>query len=198
MSLSLVRCKTGGLAPLSPEDDEVLRRYAIGEVIEFPKLPSKVRNPMFHRKYMALLKLGFDYWQPTGGAVCPNERHLLDNFVKFLVKHVGEEDVLLEFESAFLNQLTHKRTSYAVEKSFLSYRRWVVVEAGFFSIVTLPNGAIRKEPKSISFANMQEHEFQELYRASFNVVWNQIVRPGGYLRNEAEMENAINQMLGYV
>lgn len=37
MSLSLVRSKTGGLAPLSPEDDEILKRYRVGDVIEFPK-----------------------------------------------------------------------------------------------------------------------------------------------------------------
>ncbi|EKO3632383.1 DUF1367 family protein [Vibrio metschnikovii] len=198
MSLSLVRSKSGGLAPLSPEDEEVIKRYGVGEVIAFDKLPSKVRNPQFHRKYMALLKLGFDYWQPKGGSVCPNERNLLGNFVRFLASHVGEKEVLVEFESAFVNQLSTKRTAYEVEKSFLAYRRWVVAEAGFYSVIMLPNGAIRKEPKSISFAKMEEHEFNELYRASFNVIWNQIVRPGGYLGSEAEMENLVNQMLGYV
>ncbi|EJY0882929.1 DUF1367 family protein [Vibrio cholerae] len=198
MSLSLVRSKTGGLAPLSPEDEEVLRRYAIGEVIEFPKLPSKVRNPQFHKKYMALLKLGFDYWEPKGGTVCPNEDRLLKNFVAYLSKELGHGDVLSEYESEFMYQMQAKRSAYAVEKSFLAYRRWVAVEAGFYTVIILPNGAIRKEPKSISFAKMDDHEFQELYRASFNVIWQQIVRPGGYLGSEQEMEKIVNQMMGYV
>ncbi|EKO3565450.1 DUF1367 family protein [Vibrio metschnikovii] len=198
MSLSLVRSKTGGLAPLSPEDDEILKRYRVGDVIEFPKLPNKVRNPQFHRKYMALLKLGFDYWEPIGGTLCPSENKLLDNYTGFLSELLGYEDVLEECQKAFTTKLREKRSSYATEKSFLAYRRWVVVEAGFYSVIMLPNGAIRKEPKSISFANMDDHEFNELYRASFNVIWNQIVRPGGYLGSEAEMENVVNQMLGYV
>ena len=198
MSLSLVRSKSGGLAPLSPEDEEVIKRYGVGEVIAFDKLPSKVRNPQFHRKYMALLKLGFDYWEPLGGTLCPSESSLLANFTGFLSELLGYADVLEECRDAFTTKLREKRSSYSVEKSFLAYRRWVVAEAGFYSVITLPNGAIRKEPKSIRFAKMDEHEFDELYRASFNVIWNQIVRPGGYLGSEAEMENVVNQMLGYV
>lgn len=29
----------------------------------------QARNPAFHRKFFALLNLGFDYWQPTGGTI---------------------------------------------------------------------------------------------------------------------------------
>ena len=48
-----------------PADDAALefrRRFKVGEVAHGDF--AKMRNPAFHKKYMALLNLGFDNWEP--------------------------------------------------------------------------------------------------------------------------------------
>jgi hypothetical protein len=49
----------------------------------------RVRNPAFHRRFFALLNLGFEYWEPTGGAISSNERKLITGYAKFLLLMAG-------------------------------------------------------------------------------------------------------------
>lgn len=49
----------------------------------------QVRNPAFHRRFFALLNLGFEYWEPTGGAISANERKLVNGYAKFLAAYGG-------------------------------------------------------------------------------------------------------------
>ena len=44
---------------------------------------TKARNPAFHHSFFALLNLGFEYWDPTGGAISSNERKLVTGYVKY-------------------------------------------------------------------------------------------------------------------
>ncbi|WP_245905460.1 DUF1367 family protein [Photobacterium lipolyticum] len=97
--------------------------------------------------------------------------------------------------SGYLDNVSAQRANLEVEKSFEAYRKWVVAEAGFYTIVELPNGTTRKEAKSIRFAKMDQAEFDELYKASFNVIWNHILF--GYFENQAEAEQAVNRLMGY-
>ncbi|HIF9171912.1 TPA: DUF1367 family protein [Photobacterium damselae] len=80
--VSLVKTQSGGLFPLTESDKAVLDQKRIGTVLECSV--KMLRNPRFHRKFFALLNLGFDYWQPLGGAISPSERHMVDNFANFL------------------------------------------------------------------------------------------------------------------
>lgn len=48
----------GALRPADAESEEYLRSLAAGEVVRVKVW--KPRNPQFHRKFFALLKLGFD------------------------------------------------------------------------------------------------------------------------------------------
>lgn len=61
--LSLMRGPGMTLLPESEDDQDYVRTLKTGEVIhaEFRKR----RNPKFHRKFFALLKLGFDYFEPA-------------------------------------------------------------------------------------------------------------------------------------
>ncbi|MDF2185883.1 DUF1367 family protein [Grimontia hollisae] len=193
MQLALIKTQGGALAPLTDADKELLDKKRIGTVLE---AHFKVtRNPRFHRKYFALLNLGFDYWNPKGGAVSPQERNLLNRFAEELSKWGGEQQTLTDLAESFLDAVTRKRASLTVEKSFEAYRKWVAMEAGFFRIVVFPNGAVKKEAKSISFAQMDDNEFSELYRASFNVIWNHILH--NYFESEADAERAVNNLLGF-
>ncbi|MBD1583476.1 DUF1367 family protein [Pseudoalteromonas sp. S16_S37] len=50
-----------GLMPLTTMDGDYIQKLKLGEVVngEF----KRVRNPDFHRKYMALLNLGFEHFE---------------------------------------------------------------------------------------------------------------------------------------
>ncbi|MEI8609968.1 DUF1367 family protein [Enterovibrio sp. Hal110] len=148
MQLALIKTQGGALVPLTEADKALLDKKRIGTVLE---AHFKVtRNPKFHRKYFALLNLGFDYWSPKGGAVSPQERNLLTRFAIEISKWGGEKQTLLELANGFLDVVANKRASLDVEKSFEAYRKWVVMEAGFFRIVVFPNGAV-KERSQIYF-----------------------------------------------
>ncbi len=60
--LSLIRGPEMTLIPASEDDQAFVRKLKTGEVIyaEFRKR----RNPKFHRKFFALLKLGYDHFKP--------------------------------------------------------------------------------------------------------------------------------------
>lgn len=192
--IALVKTQGGTLVPLTDDDKSFIDKKRIGAVIECDF--KTVRNPMFHRKFFALLNLGFDYWNPTGGTVSPAENRLLMRFVRMLAQYGGELQTLQDMASGYLDHLAEHRAQLETEKSFEAYRKWVVSEAGFYDQVLLPNGSIRREAKSIKFAKMSDDEFSELYKASFGVIWNNILN--SYFDNEQEAELAVNRLLGYV
>ncbi|WP_136023604.1 DUF1367 family protein, partial [Salmonella enterica] len=70
--LQLIKQSSGILIPATPETSDILQsKIKLGAVLvaEF----RQVRNPVFHRRFFALLNLGFEYWEPTGGAISANE-----------------------------------------------------------------------------------------------------------------------------
>ncbi|MGF1727048.1 DUF1367 family protein [Photobacterium nomapromontoriensis] len=192
--IALVKAQGGALVPLTDDDKAFIDKKRIGSVLECDF--KTVRNPIFHRKYFALLNLGFDYWNPTGGTVSPAERGLLMRFVKMLAQYGGELQTLQDVASGYLDHLSANRANIETEKSFEAYRKWVVAEAGFYDVVILPDGITRREAKSIRFAKMDDNEFNELYKASFNVLWNNILN--GYFESEQEAELAVHRLMGYL
>ena len=68
---------------------------------------------------------------------------------------------------------------------------------GFLRRVYPPqsNGTRRREAKSISFANMKEAEFFQVYKAVFNVLWNTILFKK--FRNYQEADNVAMQLLEF-
>jgi hypothetical protein len=66
LELQLIKHHSGILIPATPETSDILQsKTRLGDVLvaEF----RRVRNPAFHRRFFALLNLGFEYWEPTGG-----------------------------------------------------------------------------------------------------------------------------------
>ncbi|MEE7652697.1 DUF1367 family protein, partial [Raoultella planticola] len=86
--LHLIKQSQGILIPATQETSDFLQtKCRLGAVLEADyKL---VRNPAFHRRYFALLNLGFDYWEPTGGAISSNERRLVHGYAKYLAAYGG-------------------------------------------------------------------------------------------------------------
>ncbi|MEX0498269.1 DUF1367 family protein [Raoultella terrigena] len=193
--LHLIKQSQGILIPATQETSEFLQsKCRLGAVLEADyKL---VRNPAFHRRYFALLNLGFDYWEPTGGAISSNERKLVYGYASFLAAYGGNESALLDAAEQYLDRVAEKRAgSISICKSFDAYRTWVIVEAGHYDAIQLPDGTLKKHPRSISFSSMDDTEFHELYKASLDVLWRWILSRS--FNSQMEVENAANQLLSF-
>jgi len=55
------------------------------------------------------------------------------------------------------------------EMNFEGFRSYVIMRAGYYTETVTPTGTMYL-PDSISFANMDETEFEKLYSASINVI----------------------------
>lgn len=155
--LALIKTANGQLAPLAANDAELIQqKLKTGDVVRADF--KKARNGKFHRKYMALLTLAYDYFNPQP------------------VQYRGQ-------------QITPA-------KNFDEFRRWVAVQAGFYDVVGYPDGSVRVRAKSISFANMDDTEFHDLYSATIDVLLQNVLY--GKFNNAADVDNAVNQLLGYV
>lgn len=193
--LQLIKQSSGILIPATPETSDILQsKIELGAVLvaEF----RQVRNPAFHRRFFALLNLGFEYWEPTGGAISSNERKLVTGYAKFLAAFGGNEGALLDAADQYLDRIADRRAgSISVCKSFDAYRSWVIVEAGHYDAIQLPDGTLRKHPRSIAFANMEETEFQQLYKAALDVLWRWVLSRA--FKTQREAENAAAQLMSF-
>ena len=193
--LQLIKDSSNILIPATPETSDFLQsKCKLGAVLvaDF----KQVRNPAFHRRFFALLNLGFEYWEPTGGAISSNERRLVTGYARYLASFGGSETALLDAAEQYLDRIADKRTgSISACKSFDAYRAWVTLESGHYDAIQLPDGTLRKHPRSIAFANMDETEFQQLYKAALDVLWRWILSRS--FRDQREAENAAAQLLSF-
>jgi len=184
------------LTPATPEASEFVQRIKLGEWIHADF--RRVRNYLFHKRFFKLLQLGFDYWTPTGGAILPEERKLVNGFVDYLCQQVGQQHnvALADAAELYLADAAHTRTGDLVLlKSFDAYREWVTIQAGYYTEHVYPDGSRNRRAKSISFANMDEIEFQQLYKSALNVLWNYILFRS--FTSQSEVENVAAQLLEF-
>lgn len=182
--------------PATPESCDFLHQIKIGEWIHADF--KRVRNYAFHKRFFKLLQLGFDYWTPVGGAITPRERELLSGFVDYLCESVGREHTpaLSEAAEQYLNTVATRRTrDTALLKSFEAFREWVIIQAGFYTEHFYPDGSHGRRAKSIAFANMDETEFQQVYKSVLNVLWNWILFRK--FSSPEQVENVAAQLLEF-
>ncbi len=136
---SFIKISNDTLRPATPAAREYLHsKVKWGDVLyaDF----KKARNPRFHRKYFALLNLGYEYWEPTGGTISPEEKALVRGYVQFLAHFAGSEDVLQSAADEYLAGISKNRVqNITATKSFDAFRRWATVESGHYDIYEMPN-----------------------------------------------------------
>lgn len=194
--IQFVKSGPTSLTPATPEDSEFLQRIKFGEWIhaEF----KRVRNYKFHKKLFALLQLGFDYWTPVGGLILPEERQLVNGFVNYLCERIGQNhnSPLSDAAEQYLADTGHTRShDIALLKSFEAFREWVTIQAGYYTEHVYPDGSSNRRAKSISFANMDEIEFSQLYKSVLNVLWNYILFRK--FNSPAEVEKIAAQLMEF-
>lgn len=141
-----------GLVPFDPDTQERYNKRKIGAVIEVDE--KGVRNPLFHRKYFALINFAYEYWEP---------------------------------------KTTHEKYG-EIEKNFDRYRNDLTILAGYWKRVTRLNGDVRVEPQSISFAKMEQEEFEKLYSKTIDVILKYIFIG----MEEDELNDLVNKTLEFI
>ncbi|QOV70420.1 DUF1367 family protein [Citrobacter sp. BDA59-3] len=193
---SFIKSTSGVLIPATPDTQAFINSKVKAGAVLYADF-RQARNPAFHRKFFALLKLGFDYWQPGGGAIFSADKTLIRGYVQLVAHHAGYEKTLLQLAERYLcEQAGIRARNSSLVKSFDAFRAWVTIEAGFYTTHQMPDGSARKEPESISFAKMNEVEFSRLYKAVLDVLWNFILFRAFPTPQAAE--NAAAQLLDYV
>ena len=130
-------------------------RMEAGELVDVSM--TFMRNPLFHRKYFALLNLGFESWEPCR---------------------------------------THKTyKGEPVRKSFDRFREDVQILAGHYEQTFHLDGAMTLSAKSISFASMDDAEFERIYSAVADVLLEKVLTK---YANRADLDRVVEQLLRFV
>ena len=195
MELVAVKAVDNSLRPVTAIDTDSLKGFKVGQPVKIQVTRQKDRSLPHHRLFFGgLLSLAFDYWQPAGGVISPKERDVVLWVAKRLDKFAGNKGIIVKAAEEALNLLAKKRAEKlpVIDKDINSFRRWLTIEAGYFNYRLTPAGVV-KEPKSISFASMDQDEFNAFYKACFNVCWNMILC--NRFSSEDEAQQAIDQLL---
>jgi len=147
-----LRKTSHGFMPDDPDTDEWYHKIKINEVVHGSL--RRHRITWKHRKYFALLKLGFDNWTP------------------------GEID-----------------SKYGIpQKNFERFRKDAAILCGFYEVVIRIDGSTRIEAKSISFKNMDQAEFDNLYSKTIDLFLAKIY---GKDMTKDELDQAVEKYISF-
>lgn len=152
MQIDLVKTPNGYIVGCTPDDEAAIKKWAIGEVKRGQF--TNPRNYEFHKKFFAMLNIGFDAWEPP--------------------------------------ELEYK--GLPAQKSFDRFRKDVTIAAGFYDVNVNLKGEVRAEAKSISFAKMEQHEFEEVYSKVADVLLQKVLLT--YTR--ADLDRVVMDIMRFV
>lgn len=89
----------------------------------------------------------------------------------------------LGFHKKFFAMLNVGHENTKLEMPFDTYRKYMTVKAGFFTAYQTPKG-LYYDPDSISFASMEQDEFEEVYSR----VLDRIIEDIGVTKEEVEKQ----------
>jgi hypothetical protein len=88
---------------------------------------------------------------------------------------------------------TQEYKGYVIEKNFDAFRDDVIIMAGYYHATMRPDGVMRLRPKSISFAKMDQDEFEALYNAVANVILQRVLT--NYSRDD--LNRVVERIVGF-
>lgn len=87
--------------------------------------------------------------------------------------------------------LEHK--GVPVMKNRERFRKDIIIQCGFYYLSTGIDGRVRCDAKSISFANMEQDDFEKLYSTAIDVILGKVL--SGYTK--ADLDALVNKILGF-
>ena len=91
-----------------------------------------------------------------------------------------------------------QRKSYKgvpVQKNFERFRKDIIIQAGFYEQTFNLDGAMKLEAKSISFAAMDDEEFEGVYSAVATVILQKVLVT---YKGRAQLDEVMNQLIGFL
>lgn len=192
---TLIKRQDGLFQAATTYDAEMLGSLKTGQAATFEIKRKSTRSLQHHRLFFGgLLPLAYQYWQTPSGMITASEQQAIVGFAKQLEQLHNAGGLFVDFAHEYLAKLAKSRGEKygAIVRDIEMFRRWLTVEAGYFDIYETPSG-IRKEPKSISFANMGQDEFNAFYKNCFDVVWNMFLKHTFETTEQAQ--EAMNELL---
>lgn len=196
-ALELMLIKTGGMLwPYLQIDKDKLRLISNGQPFKV-KLIRQSRRSVEHNElyWGGLLTFALDYWEQSFNYVSTTEVLLLEAWTKRIYRLANDIDGTLDkplidfIEYANASRRTRAETEETAQQ-LEAIHRWVKEEAGYFILEFTPTG-IRKHLKSINFNAMSQEEFNQFYKAAFNVIWRFVLSRH---MTEEEAKHAINSL----
>jgi hypothetical protein len=80
-----------------------------------------------------------------------------------------------------------------IRASLDRFRKDIQIMCGYYEIVVNIRGELRKEAKSISFANMEQDEFEKLYSTAIDVILGKVL--SGYTKDD--LDEQVNRILRF-
>lgn len=114
------------------------------------------RNYKFHKRFFAMLDVGYDAWEP------PRKRR------------------------------TYKKRE--ITKNREQFREEIIILAGFYEQTFNLKGEMRLRAKSISFAKMEQPEFEQLYSAVVDVLLREVLHT---YKDRDELDEVVERVLGF-
>ncbi|EGQ8533124.1 DUF1367 family protein [Vibrio parahaemolyticus] len=194
---------TGGYIQYADSDMREKAATMSGRVVAIkPKSKAKSRILEHHRKFFALINLGFEYWSPDVSLISESEFYIAHETAKQFCHLAGREDMYethgIEIAEMVLSKIKKQRESHCDPEAYKckdNYRYQVMIDAGFFDLEILPNGGTVKRPWSIAFDNMDQEQFEKIYKGCFDVIWNKSLFQ--VFNDEQEMQNAVYRFMEF-
>ncbi|TNZ90910.1 hypothetical protein CGK40_20020 [Vibrio parahaemolyticus] len=194
---------TGGYIQYADSDMREKAATMSGRVVAIkPKSKAKSRILEHHRKFFALINLGFEYWSPDVSLISEPEFYIAHETAKQFCQLAGREDMYethgIEIAEMVLSKIKKQRESHCDPEAYKckdNYRYQVMIDAGFFDLEILPNGGTVKRPWSIAFDNADQEQFEKIYKGCFDVIWNKSLFQ--VFNDEQEMQNAVFRFMEY-
>jgi len=79
--IQLIKTAQNTLTPATPEASDFVQRVKIGVWLNCDV--KQARNYLFHKRFVALLNMGFEYWTPAGGSVTSAEKQYLHSYIRY-------------------------------------------------------------------------------------------------------------------
>lgn len=100
----------------------------------------------------------------------------------------------LAYEAWEPDRVRQQYKGLPVQKNFERFRSDVTIAAGFYIQTFDLEGNMKLEAKSISFANMEDDEFEQLYSAVVNVVLGKILTT---YKDRGELDEVVAQVMRF-
>lgn len=196
-----VKYANGAVVAETGYDRNLLKGLPVGCAVKIIPL-SNNRNYQHHKKFFALLDAGFEYWQPEFSVLTQAEEWIAQAVAREIAVVASDENLYQNVTKPIADRVLAKvrsnrkaKLDYEGMKTLEAYLDHVMKKAGFFDIKPSQDGGTMKERWSISFVNMPQEKFNDVYKGVYGVIWNETLC--NVYENEWELDNKINQLMGF-